>query len=128
MLYDFLNYLQEEEGMIVVICAFGIIPLAIVLYFIDALLKIIGLRKVAENLANLLAFPIAFTWFGGFLLSAILMASHVHPLKILFIVIGIFIISLLYGILNFNEVKGLLQDKKTKLKDKVLNTDLKSKH
>ena len=127
MIQDFLRYLQDEEGMVVVIFGFGIIPLGLFLFLFDALLKAIGLRKFSETLANLLAFPIALTWIGGFATSMILMASGVNPIKSLLIIMGIFIITLLYVALNYNEVRTFMDDKKTSVKNKVKEASVQSK-
>ena len=127
MIQDFLRYLQDEEGMIVVILGFGIIPLGLFLFLFDALLKAIGLRKFSETLANFLAFPIALTWIGGFAISIVLMASGINPIKTLLIVMGIFIITLLYVVLNYNEVRSFMDDKKTSVKNKVHQATIQSK-
>lgn len=112
MILDFLKYIEAERGMLVFIVGFGIIPLGIVLYIVDSLLKAIGLRVFAEKMGTLFAIPIGITWFAGFVLSILFFASGVSSLKVLFILIGLFIICLIYSALNFTEVSSLIGEKK----------------
>lgn len=111
MIVDFLRYLESEPGILVFIVAFGIIPLAIVIYLVDTFLKAIGLRVFAEKMGTLFALPIGITWLAGFVLSMLFFASGVSSLKVLFILIGLFIITLIYSALNFNEMTGFISDK-----------------
>ena len=115
MIVDFLSYLESEPGILVFIVAFGIIPLAIVIYLVDTLLKAIGLRVFAEKMGTLFALPIGVTWLAGFVLSMLFFASGVSSLKVLFILIGLFIICLIYSALNFNEMTGFIGEKSNSL-------------
>lgn len=115
MIVDFLSYLESEPGILVFIVAFGIIPLAIVIYLVDTFLKAIGLRVFAEKMGTLFALSIGVTWLAGFVLSMLFFASGVSSLKVLFILIGLFIICLIYSVLNFNEMTGFIGEKSNSL-------------
>ena len=119
MLYNILHYIDQEKGVIVMISAFGIIPLAIVIYFLDETLKEFGLKYVSEFLGKLFALPIGVTWIGGFVISILGISSGISSLKILLIEVGLFLIVLMFSAINFDQMSIFLTDGTSPFKDKI---------
>lgn len=112
MWISFLKHIEENPGIMTAIAAFGIIPLAIILYILHQIARLFLPAKTLKYLASFLGIWIAFSWLLGFMSQIIFLFSGVGGLHALVIYISM-VTVIFFGLLFHQKMAFAILEEKT---------------
>lgn len=100
MLYTFLQFLENEPGMMAAIGAFGILPLLLLFWIIQKICSLVLSTALNEIVTKKLTVWVALSWFIGFISQILLFFSNIYVIHSFFIYLSMLIIIFIAVMLN----------------------------